>query len=64
MAAKKNTVRGIRVTSSVEGFRRGGRAWSKEAVSVPLTNFTKEQLAQIRAEQRLAVEDIEIEAGE
>jgi hypothetical protein len=57
--AIKKTVPGIRVRTAQTGFRRGGREWSG-SMEVPVSEFTKEQLSQIRAEPLLVVEDIEI----
>lgn len=48
----------IRVTSAREGFRRAGRPWSAQPITVPVAEFTAEQLAQLRAEPMLTVEDI------
>ncbi|MDR2187028.1 MAG: hypothetical protein LBE62_03125 [Azonexus sp.] len=47
------------VRSSVEGFRRGGRAWSKAETEVSAADFTAEQLRQIMAEPRLTVQKTE-----
>jgi hypothetical protein len=57
-----NTVPGIRVAAKVAGFCRAGRAWSAEAVDVPVSDFAKEQLAQLRGEPKLVVVDIEVAA--
>lgn len=53
--------KGIRITSNVDGFRRGGIAHAKGATDHALDKFTKEQLAQLRAEPNLVVEDVELE---
>jgi len=53
-------VKAIRVTARHEGFRRGGRAWSG-TTTVPVADFSKQQLAQIRAESLLNVEDVTID---
>lgn len=61
MAAKtKETVKGLRVTAKAGGFRRAGRAWPGTAVDVPLTDLSKDQIALIRAEPMLVVEDVDI----
>ena len=52
----------ITVSCAREGFRRGGRAWSVAPVTVPVADFTAEQLAQIRAEPLLKVVDGETDA--
>lgn len=59
---KTKKLPGLRVKSKTEGFRRGGRAWSATVTEVLVAEFTKEQLAQIRNEPELLVEDCEIEA--
>lgn len=53
----------LRIRSKTAGFRRAGRAWGTEAQDVPLSEFTKEQLAQLRAEANLVVVDCEIDAA-
>lgn len=55
------TVKGLRIQSSADGFRRAGRPWSRVAEDVPLSEFSQEQIAQLRAEKLLVVVDIEIE---
>lgn len=57
------TVPGLRVVSKAEGFWRAGRAWSAQSVDVPVSDFTKAQLAQIKAEPKLVVVDIDIEVA-
>lgn len=54
---------GLRVTSKRDGFRRGGREWSG-STELALDALSKDQLAQIRAEPLLIVEDIELDAPE
>ena len=53
------TVDRIIVTSKVDGFRRGGRAWSCEATTVNLDEFTEEQLEALCNEPMLDVAFIE-----
>jgi hypothetical protein len=55
--AKK--VPALKVSSLREGFRRGGRAWTKEAQVVKLSELTKDQIAQIKGEPMLAVVETE-----
>ncbi len=50
---------GNQVTSQIDGFRRGGRAWTVAPTVVALAEFDKEQLEQIRAEPKLLVADVE-----
>ena len=62
-ADKKSTnkVAALKVSSLREGFRRGGRAWSKEAQIVKLSDLTKDQIAQIKSEPMLAVIETEVD---
>lgn len=52
-AGRLLSVRAVR-----EGFRRAGRAWSVEPVTVAAAEFTPEQLAQILAEPLLVVAEV------
>ena len=58
------TEKALRVRSSADGFRRAGRAWTKEAAVVPLSELTKAEIEQIRNEPMLAVTEVEIPAQE
>ena len=51
----------LSVASSREGFRRAGRAWSKEATVVKLSDLSKEQIVQIKDEVLLTVTEVEVE---
>jgi len=51
----------LSVTSSVEGFRRGGRSWSKVGVVVKLSELNKVQIALIKDEGMLTVEEVEVD---
>jgi hypothetical protein len=57
------TVPGYRVRTAHLGFRRGGREWHG-VTEVAASELTKEQVAQIKAEPKLVVEEIRIEAQE
>lgn len=48
----------IRITSKSEGFRRAGIAHSSVPTEYPDDAFTKDQLAQLKAEPMLVVEEI------
>lgn len=50
-----NVPKAIRVVSQIDGFRRGGRAWSKAPTDVSFDDLTEEQLKQILAEPLLTV---------
>lgn len=60
-ATKTVKVPALVVTSAREGFRRGGRAWSKKETTVKLSELSKEQIAQIKAESLLKVAEVEID---
>lgn len=60
--APAKTSKALSVQSSREGFRRAGRAWSREATVVPLADLTEDQIEQLRNEPALTV--VEIEMGE
>ncbi len=55
-------VNALRVTSKRDGFRRAGRAWSKEATVVSMAELSEEQIEQIKGEPMLDVAEIEIDA--
>lgn len=60
---KTRKVAGLRVSAKVVGFRRAGRAWGTAPTDVPLNDLNKTQIAQLRDEPQLVVEDIEIEVA-
>lgn len=43
---------------------RGGQVWSKGTTVVPLSKFTPEQVKAIKADKKLMVSEVEIEAPE
>lgn len=55
-------VAGLRITARQAGFRRAGHAWPATATDVPASSLTRAQIAALREEPMLVVEDIEIEA--
>lgn len=59
-AKAKAKVAGLRITARQAGFRRAGRAWSTTPTDVPAKELSKDQIAALRAESNLIVEDIEI----
>lgn len=52
----------IRITSTLDGFRRGGIAHPKGTSEYPNATFTKEQLKQITAEPLLSIEIVKDQA--
>ena len=45
----------VKITSMVDGFRRGGVEHSADGRIFNVSDFTKEQLEQIKAEKKLSV---------
>lgn len=62
MATKPKMIPAVKVTSrSPRGsFWRAGREWSAEPTTVPVSELTKDQLAAVRAESMLVVENTEL----
>lgn len=56
--ADAGKVNGLRITAKREGFRRAGRAWSNEPTEVLLSDFDEAQLAMLRAESMLTIEEV------
>ncbi len=52
---------GLRISAAREGFRRAGRAWSRQPTDVPLADLSDDQVAMLRAESLLTVEEIVLE---
>lgn len=52
----------IRITAKREGFRRAGIAHSTKPTFHPAKAFTAEQLADLKAESMLVVEEVEAAA--
>ncbi|GAB2182671.1 hypothetical protein DLREEDagrD3_28940 [Denitratisoma sp. agr-D3] len=62
--AETKKVPGLRVAAKTKNFRRAGRAWSEQVTDVPLSDFTKGQVEQLKADPGLVVVDIEIEVDD
>lgn len=67
-AAPSKPAAGIKVThlqvrSLVAGFRRAGRAWPAEEVTVSADDLTAEQIEQLLAEPMLVVVPVADEVG-
>jgi len=60
--ADPKPISAIRVRSVPISFWRAGRRWTKTPQEVPVSAFSKVQLAALRAEPNLVVEDIELAA--
>lgn len=52
----------VRIRADRDGYRRGGRAWSRDFVVVDAAEFSAEQIAQIEADPRITVEPVEAPA--
>ena len=50
----------IRITSTVPGFRRAGIEHPAEPVDHPADSLTDEQLAALKAERRLIVQELDL----
>lgn len=55
---KKDPVIGLRITAAREGFRRAGRAWSKQPTVVPVADLTDAEVDALMAEPLLTVEEV------
>ena len=51
----------LSVVSRRNGFRRAGRAWSKEPTTVKLSDLTEDQIDAIKEESMLIVTEVEID---
>ncbi|MBI3130522.1 MAG: hypothetical protein HYZ13_04120 [Acidobacteria bacterium] len=60
--ADPKPIPGLRVRSVPASFWRAGRKWTKEPQEVPASAFSKAQIALLRAEPNLVVEDVELAA--
>lgn len=49
---------GLRVTAQTEGFRRAGRAWSRQPTEIPLDGLSDADVAALMGEPMLTVEDV------
>jgi hypothetical protein len=61
--ADPKPVPGLRIRSVPASFWRAGQRWTKEPQEVPASAFSKAQIALLRTEPNLVVEDIELAAG-
>lgn len=60
---KTTKVPGLRISAKAAGFRRAGRAWGSAPEDVAASDFSKQQIADLKAESMLSVVDIEIEVA-
>lgn len=51
----------IRITARKDGFRRAGMAHSTTPTDHPADSITKEQLAALKAEPMLTVQELEVD---
>ena len=61
MADTPKTIPALKIRAvPPRGFYRAGRRWTPEPQVVPLSDFDKKQIAALRAEPNLVVENAEI----
>ena len=53
----------LRVTARRDTFRRAGYTFTGEPTDIPLADLTKANIAQLRGEKLLVVQDVEIDAA-
>lgn len=53
----------LRISSKTDSLRRAGLAFTKEPTAIPLANLKKEQVAALKAERMLVVEEVEIDTA-
>lgn len=58
---KTRKVAGLRIAAKRDGFRRAGRAWSMTATDVPLSEFKRAQVEQLKNDPMLVVVECEVE---
>lgn len=55
------TVKGLRVSAQRASFWRCGRRWTSEPIELPIDTLTTGEVATLRAEAQLVVEDIDLD---
>ena len=56
--------KGLRIVARPQGgFRRAGRHYSAEGITVPFSELTDDEVATLRTEPQLVVVDVDIPAG-
>ena len=56
--------KGLRIVARPQGgFRRAGRHYSAEGITVPLSELTDDDVATLRTEPQLVVVDVDIPAA-
>lgn len=69
MATKKQAPagpanKGLKIVSRAEGgFRRAGRFFPFEGITIPLSDLTEDEVALLRSEMQLVVVDVDIAEG-
>lgn len=58
------STRGLKVVARTPSFWRGGRQFGAEAVTVPLSELTPEQVEAITSEPMLVVQEVDIAPAE
>ena len=60
-AKKKEKVAALRVRAKAKSFRRVGLTFGEQPTDIALADLTKDQVAALKAEPMLVVEEVEIE---
>lgn len=53
-------IAGLEVSSTVDGYRRGGRSWTKEPQVIARSELTEEQIALLEWDSHIRVIEVEI----
>jgi hypothetical protein len=64
LADKFQSTHGLKVTSSQDGFRRAGRAWSTTPTVIALSEFSRADLAALEAESTLSIRLVRLDDEE
>lgn len=54
------SIRGLAVSSTRDGYRRAGREWTKEPITVPLSELSKEQRRLLEWDANIRVVEVDI----
>jgi hypothetical protein len=54
------STRGLVVSSNLDGYRRGGRAWTKQPITIARDDLSEEQFNQVIEDANLTVEFVDL----
>ncbi|MYM80540.1 hypothetical protein GTP44_01015 [Duganella sp. FT50W] len=63
-AKTAQSIPGLEVSSTVDGYRRGGRAWTKAPTIVALSELTEGQVEQLEWDINIRVTEVDIPVAE